>query len=216
MKRYLGIISIVLTLVSCEKWDDYYYEINKKPEIKFYKENKTYNDTITKDSIKVNTTFILDYKILDEQELTLDIQAEEKFKQGITFDKNKIYIKGLYHGNLNFSAIAKDVYGKTYQKDFSFRVFSNLKPIAVLKLNQISIVMKNEVEINAIDSYDGDKIQGGYITMYEYTIDNNVITIEEPVLKFIFNSSGNKEVSLRVKDNEDSWSDVVKSVITLN
>ena len=215
MKNISFIILIAFSLMACNKYEDYYSDINKSPKLVFYKAGKLYFDSLSNDSIKVNTTFILDYKIEDEESLPLQFELSDSNKDSVYLDNKKLYIKGLKSGKLTIKAKVTDSYNKTISKEINFNVFSNLKPVAQLKLNQIGVLMKYETEFNASDSYDQDQSQGGKISMYEYTIDNLVIPTDEPVIKFIFNSSGLKEVKLRVQDNEGLWSDYVKSEIII-
>jgi len=210
--RYIAITFILVSFISCDKWDDYYKDQDKAPEIIFYKNDVPYNDTI--DSLKLNTSLALSYKIIHRENLNLTIS--NAIDSIATLNGKILTIKGLFEGNFNIDLKVVDSYNKSLEKQLTFHIFKNLLPVANFNCTQIMTLSQYETKIDASSSYDKDSRFGGKIVLYEYTFDNAVtFQTELNVVYFTFNSKGNKEVKLRVKDNDDAWSDYATKYITI-
>lgn len=89
----------------------------------------------------------------------------------------------------------------------------NRPPKADLKLVLVDGVTRN-YQLNASGSYDIDSAIGGNVVEYQYIIDNVIINTSEPKINHIF-TLGQHQLKLRVKDNDDVWSDYVSVALTV-
>ena len=114
-----------------------------------------------------------------------------------------------------FKVEVKDSWGLVSEILFELEFKENKQPIAKLELLEKNQNANNEYELNATNSFDRDQKIGGFITEYEYTIDGVISTIPTSSIKHVFNV-GNHSIKLRVKDNDNVWSEQIEKTLTIN
>ena len=200
---FIFIISIII-FISCDNRTDYFAERNEVPEFGFY-----VNDEIIaekEDSIKGLVEYSIPFKIKDENfdrieyhfelgggEIEINYLDSTFFFTPNNFEKSHIV----------FTAVDK----YNTQKDVVLKItsFENLLPQPV-----INFIDKGDrlFKIDASSSFDEDHQFGGSVTEYHFKIKNDyeVQTVLSSI-HYQFNSAGNYLISLRVKDNNNQWSD---------
>ncbi|MDP4272675.1 MAG: hypothetical protein Q8907_00160 [Bacteroidota bacterium] len=215
MKYFFFILGAFLLLSSCEKWDDYYYNMDTPPGLTLYKDGLLYTDSI--DSIKVNTILTLTYKITSERAQRLQISSSGHLDTLVFLDDHTLTFKGLSAGICQITCSVKDAYLKSEERRLNFIIFDNLPPVASFTYIPISNLSSHEIEFDASSSYDKDARFGGKVVEYDFTMDNTVnFQTTNGVVDFSFNSAGTKQVKLRVKDNDNTWSGYLIKNITVN
>ncbi len=63
--------------------------------------------------------------------------------------------------------------------------------------------------VDASASYDKDARFNGKISEYEYTLANYRFSSPLSKIRYVFGSSGQKQIRVRVKDNSGDWSNQV-------
>ena len=113
---------------------------------------------------------------------------------------------------------ATDSFSKSASVNMNFTVFTNLLPVAVFAVNQITGGLSPyEVQIDASASYDRDSKWGGKIVAYNYKINTNYnVTSELSSIRYIFDTSGQKKITVRVQDNSGDWSEEKTIYIIVN
>ena len=194
----------ILFFYSCTNVKDYWLESDNAPQFKF---TPSLTDTVT-DSIKVNTTCVFSYKIIDEEHnLVPTIQKNIAYQYTIDSINQTISIKGLSATNAMIPIKVKDAFGKTSTAIIKAIIFTNLSPVAVLSYNLTKDGDGNNfVNFIASDSYDRDKRFGGTVVAYEYSLDGYLISTNSLSTLTKDISSGNHIISLRVQDNDGAWS----------
>ncbi len=125
-------------------------------------------------------------------------------------------------GNHVLNFVLEDSFGEASSVNLNLEAFINDLPIAHYEANRVQLDDPRHYVIDASESYDQDASLGGGLVEYEYTIEGIVIsqgseTSEPDKLDWIFGSSGNKEVRVRVKDSDGEWSDYYTgSTVSIN
>lgn len=131
----------------------------------------------------------------------------------VELDSFSLSLKNGFDFNKNFSVKVEDTWGKNHNVNFALTYFSNQAPVADLRTNVINV---NEYELDGSNSFDKDQKWGGFIRTYEFVINNSfVITTNQAKVKHVF-SFGVHNIKLRVKDNDDVWSQTVSVNISVN
>jgi hypothetical protein len=167
------------------------------------------------DSVKLNSTasYFIQYADLENQKLQLSLTAEND-SAFITSDL--LLVKALAVGSKEITLKCSDIYNSSATATLHFSVFANLTPVSSLLITKIAVLDPFEVEIDASGSFDRDADFVGQIIAYEYTINDSYVVVSPlPVIKYIFQSPGQKSVKLRVMDNDSTWSDLSVKYIVL-
>jgi hypothetical protein len=238
MKIYISTLLFLFVLVSCDNRKDYFETTNKKavitiksnPSTATLNNNQT-NITIT-DSVKLNNpNFNLDFSIRMNQSpiyvvdyfnsdnfntVTFnDKELKTEFTKFDTLQSFKLNIKK--EGIINSKIRISDIYNMYNDINLNLVAFNNVSPKAILVITNTKIFHPNEYKINGNQSIDRDWRFGGIITEYEFSIGlNNVIKTTSSFINHIFTTSGTYAIRLRVKDNNDAWSDYESATITIN
>jgi PKD repeat protein len=114
---------------------------------------------------------------------------------------------------VQFTAI--DPFQKEATISMNLFVFNNLKPVAKFVVDKNAINSPNEYALDASDSYDQDRYQGGEVKYYFWKINGVLEVTNQPVYRVIFDKQGVYEVILIVKDNDGEDSIEVKQQITI-
>jgi hypothetical protein len=207
---FLGILSFY----RCTDVHDYWEVQDNSPHFKFLPSQA---DTVI-DSLKVSQTNTYKYSIIDEEtKLVPKIQKSTNYQVTVDSINQIISLKALSPTHSLIVIKVIDSFGKTAISIIDIVIFSNLAPVAILKYNITKDADNNSfVKFIASDSYDMDKKFGGTITNYEYSLDGNLVTTStlSTLTKDI--SQGNHTISLRVKDNDGTWSNSTNVDIIVN
>jgi len=217
-KIYLLVIIINVLLVSgCTDVKDYYFNIDKSPEVKIkvYGEWKENNQ---RDTIKVNKSVEIEYYVTDEDgdafksNVGLTLETQYSFYYSELPNEKKYIIGTTTEGLKRFTIVAKDEYGKKGTKSIEFMAIKNLAPVAKIS---VIVVGEREIEVSAENSYDRDKKFGGGIKYYKYDLNGYKFDSYSPIARYKFASGGVKVIKVIVVDNDDVSSEEVSQIVNL-
>ena len=127
-----------------------------------------------------------------------------------------ISFNGLTEGQNMITLVAKDSFNEKSEFSISFTVFRNVAPVVSFLVTKIGISSPLEYEVDASASYDKDTRFNGHVVEYEYTLQNYMFTTTLSKIRYVFGSSGQKLIRVRVKDNSGDWSESVSQYVVLN
>ncbi len=201
---YYTILLSSLILGACQETFDPFEASNKKPQIHFKSPYQKDFSDFKKDSVKLGNTYVLGFKVDDEEDLEPQIVSNCT----LNYSNNSYQVKPDQEGTFQFSFEVNDSYGIKDQKSFELVCFKNLPPVANASAEIIAILSPMERKINALSSYDKDQKYGGKIEAWEFTISGNKPVINNKgYLMHIFPESGSCRVKTRVQDNDQVWSE---------
>lgn len=241
MKKLTRIILLIIAggfISSCDDKIRELEELNKAPEFQFFRKSsinwETPNSSVIIDSAKAynafnNATYPAILRVIDVNNNTSLIRIKSIDTSTSFFvDGNTYY--GSYEVNNNeqfnvafrnpqvgispYSLYAADDFGKENAINFQIEFKPNKLPIPKLEVILINGTTKN-YQLKGQNSFDRDKAIGGAVVEYEFVIDNVVIHTSEPNINHIF-TIGQHNVKLRVKDNDNEWSEYVSTTLTVS
>jgi hypothetical protein len=204
-----------LFLYSCDNRKDYFIEVNKAPTITLVKNGIQLTGNSLTDSLKIGEPFSLNYFILDEEKLRIQITHEQQ-QSTVDIGSELISFTGVTEGQAQVTLMAKDSFNEEAKFSISFTVFRNIAPVALFTVKKIGVSSPYEYEIDASGSYDKDARFNGKITEYEYTLANFKFSSTLSKVRYIFGSAGQKQIRVRVKDNSGDWSSQASEYVVLN
>ena len=218
----ITILFSLLFLNSCDKSEDYFKDQNNAPKIMLktplLKEYIEVKQPV--DSFKLrNNCFELKTKVEDEEILFVNVTVVNSTAGSVKVMKKDDYhlLQPQQSGIVNYKIVCSDSFKATTELNGTIIVFDNLTPVPVISLeeNQNKVTELERI-ISAENSYDKDYKYGGRIIQYEYTIENEapVVSSKSKIL-YIFPKKGSYLLSLRVKDNNNVWSDIVTKRINI-
>ncbi|MDY3538188.1 hypothetical protein PG275_09265 [Riemerella anatipestifer] len=116
-------------------------------------------------------------------------------------------------GTQEFIVSSTSIFDKRNTFKFRIEFKENRPPKANLKIALIDSRTKN-YKLDASGSEDIDKAIGGAIVEYEFIINNILIKTTENSINHIF-KTGTHEIKVRVKDNDDVWSEYVSETLVV-
>jgi hypothetical protein len=208
------LIIVQLAFYSCDNREDYFIEVNKAPTLTLIKNGVDLTGNMLTDSLKIGYSLSLNYIINDEERIKILVLQPQ---QGVSVDvgSESISFNGLTEGQNNISLVAKDSFGEEAEFSVSFNVFRNVAPIASFLVSKIGISSPFEYEVDASASCDKDTRFNGHVVEYEYTLQNYTFTTTLSKIRYVFGSSGQKLIRVRVKDNSGDWSESVSEYVVL-
>lgn len=209
-----GLLFAVLLISSCDTREDYFLDLNKAPEIVLTKNGVVMEESII-DTLKIGRNKTINYEILDEEFLSLNYELSGNGID-VNIDNNTVSIQTTTKGKSEITLFTQDSFLAHKRRKVIIETIDNWFPVAKMKMANVAVVSPNEVEIDASTSYDADARFGGKITMYEYDLNNNVFQSPLSKIRYIFGSSGQKKIGVRVKDNEGAWSEWNVQYIIIN
>lgn len=217
-KIYLLVIIINVLLVSgCTDVKDYYFNIDKSPEVKIkvYGEWKENNQ---RDTIKVNKSVEIEYYVTDEDgdafksNVGLTLETQYAFYYSELPNEKKYIIGTTTEGLKRFTIVAKDEYGKKGTTNLEFVAIKNLLPVVKFS---VLVIGENEIEVNAESSYDRDKKYGGGISYYKYDLNGYKFDSYSPIARYKFGTGGIKVIKVKVVDNDNEQSTEETQLVSL-
>ena len=206
---------VQLFFTSCDNRKDYFVEINKAPTLSLVKNGVELTGNTLNDSLKIGEPYPLYYFISDEEKIPL-LATEDQGKDLVTIGSELVTFTGVNEGQSRFSLLAKDSFGASAEFSISFTVFRNIAPVASFTVKKIGVSSPYEYEVDAAASHDKDVRFNGKIVEYEYTLQNYTFSSSLSKIRYIFGSSGQKQIRVRVKDNSGDWSSQASEYIVLN
>lgn len=221
----LSVISGVV--LSCDSRIDELDQFNDGP---YFSLN---SDTITSisDSLKLSQgNYVIAPSIMDANNNIVEILVSSTSGQGAllvngTPVESSLAVNGnptslaydpILDGLHNFTITAKDAFDLTADLEVSLTSFVNIPPTLIVEITQPAGAGPFERLIDASQSFDGDERFGGRITEYEYTFLHIIRNISESTQTVIFPSAGNYQVQVRVRDNDNVWTDLETIPIQIN
>ena len=181
---------------------------------KVYNKNNNINYTVAIRSIDANKNF--ESIIVTEAESGGKFYLDDKeFTESTIVPLDSFSLAYRYYKaeTREFKVESKDDFGMLKNIVFQITFLENKIPIAVLEIRKINTNAQNEYILDASKSEDQDKILGGFITKYEYTVNDVVIENPSNQIYHVF-MPGTHTVGLRVKDNDELWSkQIIRNLI---
>ena len=210
---------ILVLLSACDKRKDFYEGMNVAPVIEMRKQGTGAFVTGLNDSIKkMFPNYNLELKIVDVETLILNnslTTSSDKFvvtnNIGLfTPDTTKLGIHSIVF-------TTTDKYNLTTTAMATFTVFDNIPPVALFTTTHTAVYDPLQYNIDASASFDGDAKFGGQIVKYQFTINTSyVVTTTFNNINYIFPSTGNYTISVRVQDNNGVWSVTKQIILNVN
>jgi len=210
-----GLLITLLSFDSCDNRKDYFEGFNSAPSLKIFRNSSQVQGQSLSDSLKIGVPYALDYLLSDEESLAVRTACLNSKISSSVVD-GKVLVSGIAEGLSQLKISAVDSYGKSAEFDLELTVFRNLVPDVRFTVVNIGISSPYEVEVDASTCFDKDSRFGGHIVLYEYTL-GNFAQPPTPLnkIRYIFGSSGDKKISVRVKDDSGDWSDKISKNIVL-
>ncbi|MBK7628783.1 MAG: hypothetical protein IPJ16_16580 [Bacteroidales bacterium] len=200
---------------SCDNREDYFIDVNKAPSLTLVKNGVLLEGNALSDSLKIGVPLSLQYFIQDEEKITLKVSQEQP-KNTFEVGTELISFTGVTEGQNIFSLCARDSFNEEAKFSITFTVFRNIAPVAKFSVKKIGVSSPYEYEVDASASYDKDARFSGKITEYEYTLANYKFSSPLNKVRYVFGSAGQKQIRVRVKDNNGDWSNQISEYVVLN
>ena len=155
------------------------------------------------------------YFISDEEKIRIQVTQEQQ-QSTVDIGSELISFTGVTEGQDQVTLMAKDSFNEEAKFSISFTVFRNIAPVALFSVKKIGVSSPYEYEVDASASYDKDARFNGKITEYEYTLANYKFSSPLSKIRYVFGSAGQKQIRVRVKDNNGDWSNQVSEYVVLN
>ena len=209
------LLSAQLFFSSCDNREDYFIGVNTSPTLTLIKNGVALEGNTLSDSLKIAEPYSLHYFITDEENIRIQVIQEQQ-QSTVDAGSEVITITGITEGQSLVTLMVKDSFNEEARFSFLFTVFRNIAPVALFTVNKIGISSPYEYEIDASGSYDKDAKFNGKIVEYEYTLANYKFSSPLKKVRYIFGSSGQKQIRVRVKDNNGDWSSQVSLYVVIN
>lgn len=216
MNKLALIIGVATIIFGCSKRDDYFAGINTDPSLTLFAQGGSDTVTAINDSIKLGNSYTMNYSLKDEEILSLEV-IQKAGSDSIVQSSTAVLFYPKAVGTSLLELKVKDSFGKESSKTATFICFSNGSPICVASATKVvGGVSPYEVNIDASLSYDTDSRWGGKIVAYEYKIQNNYVIVNSlSSIRYIFESAGQKKITIRAQDNDGEWSEEKIIYLTL-
>ena len=217
IKFFLVLFALFVQLFfpSCDNREDYFIEVNKAPTLTLVKNGVELTGNALADSLKIGEPLSLHYNILDEENIRILVSQDGELST-VDVSSELISFTGVTEGQNFVSLIAKDSFNEESTFLITFTIFRNIAPVALFTVKKIGVSSPYEYEVDASGSYDKDSRFNGKIIEYEYTLANYKFSSPLSKIRYVFGSSGQKQIRVRVKDNTGDWSSQVSEYVVLN
>ena len=226
--KSIFLLSTIVFLLSCDTRKDFNANLNTAPQLTVRRDDNSFNpisgyQTTINDSLKLSQgNYYFDYWAKDNEAaqylaVTVNIIGSGAFQSsagkpvvGYVFNPNGVGVQSIY-------LKCTDQYGLTGNASINLTTFKDLPPIGLLTYVKTAVYDPLEYKIKADQSYDRDAKFGGKIINYEYSISPSYqVTTPNSYISYIFPTTGNYQVSLRVQDNDSIWSGSTVIYINVN
>lgn len=239
MRTFIAILLLGLFFFSCDTRPDVLLNTNETPTSKikslntWSKSSNKQNNTVIFDTVKLGYDYSLGHtnthentdviiSILYTNPTTIKHQGNTLFTNEITTDDlyNIFSFSPLTLGDNNYKIKTEDYLKKSSTTELNLYCFNNKFPVADFTINQINSLNKT-YEFDGSNSFDSDANYGGQVIEYEFIIKLNTSIIHNststsPILTFTFSTVGTYEILLRVKDNNNTWSNTIIKTLNVN
>jgi hypothetical protein len=220
-------LSIALLFFSCDKRKDIFLlnnqaigvsivPLNAHAQISFGTLNDGYRDTM-KLGLPLTYTIqlsdeidIASYKFTGSGVLFMngqEIQPQTNYSLS-TGQTNNLSWETNVLGDHSFVLTFTDSYGVETVKTFYIHVFDNWVPNINWSLNLVGNFTPREYKFNVV-GHDKDLLWGGGTVYYEYVINQDTTLFPYNDMSYVFPEAGSYYISVRCKDNDNSWSNLV-------
>jgi hypothetical protein len=218
LKLNLMLLLATVFLNSCDTRKDFNAGLNSPPQLLIRSDDANFNPTsayqqVINDSLKLSQgNYPFDYNLQTNEVLGTIPVSVNIIGNGIFQNLASTPAMGYIFrpGTVGFQSInlkAIDAYGLSTTASLNLTTFKDLPPIALLTYLNTAVLNPLQYKLDASASYDKDAKFGGTLINYQFNISPNyqVITPYSSI-SYIFPSAGNFQVSLRVEDNDSTWS----------
>ena len=214
MKKLFFIITCTAIIFSsCDTTDDVFESSNTSPVLSLKSPYNTSFGDLGNDSIKISQEYYnLDFKIEDEELLTLDVEIDSIFKFEVK--DNQIIFGAEKEGTSNITITVTDSWKNSDQVQFKLTCFTNLPAKAALEIKALSKI--REKLLDASKSIDLDERYGGEIILYRFFVNGKEIEkTYHKAVSYTFPEVGEYRVGVQVMDNNEEWSSIVYQTINI-
>jgi hypothetical protein len=210
MKKIILLSSIIcaILITSCNNREDYFSNITSGPTLQVFDYlNQSMTNTVINDSAKIGVMYSANFTYSAQTAATITVN-ELQGSDSIGITGNEVNIMPKMAGLSVIVITATDKFGKTASVTLNLTVFKDLPPVAVFTATQVLGGLSSyEVNIDASQSYSRDARWGGSVVAYQYIINTNYDDIT-PLsgIRYIFESAGQKKITVLVQDNNGVWS----------
>lgn len=236
---HLILIIIITGLISCDDKIRELEDLDSPPTFMYFRKSSitweipAANEIII-DSAKVynqinSSSYPAIIKIVNNLDNLTQINIDGSDPQSSIFVNNSLYNNSFTtktNADINlafrspvastqeFSISSTDIFNKKYEIKFKILFKENQPPKPILKLILINGSTSN-YQLKGSESYDRDASIGGMIVEYQFIIDDIIINTSEANINHYF-KKGSHTLKLRVKDNDDVWSDYISQNLIVN
>ncbi|UZR99814.1 hypothetical protein [Chondrinema litorale] len=231
MKRLISIVTVLIFLFSCEgRWEEAIKD-SDPPVLAFYKNGSTTDSLgnayeVITDSLKLGIKsnakeYTFSFQVVGANLKSINYQSDKgTFIENLEEVKSDsiytvTYVPDEIYGLHIVDVFASNSFGKQQKITLELFIYENLPPVADFEVIEKGVIRTLHYQVDASSSLDLDAQYGGYITEYLFTIDGIEIQRNKSVVDFIFQELGQYEIKLKVKDNDDAWSEEKSIKITL-
>jgi hypothetical protein len=211
----LSALAAEMFFSSCDNRKDYFIEVNNAPILSLVKNGVELTGSTLADSLKIGEPISFHYVITDEEKIRIQVTQEQQ-KSTVDIGSELITFTGVTEGQDLVTLSANDSFNKEATFSITFTVFRNIAPVASFTVKKIGVSSPYEYEVDASASYDKDARFNGKIVEYEYTLNNYTFSTTLSKIRYIFGSAGQKQIRVRVKDNNGDWSALVSEYVVLS
>ena len=233
--RKIVIIALMLGVLSCEdrSTKSFIESLNDPPKINFANGVEV---PILSDSLKVGIGggrpfYRINLQVTDGNSNLNRVEYSQLAGLGTLFqDRDTIFDSNI---DINADILEFDYYPRTlglhefvieaidnFEESNSVRVqitaFDNLPPVAKFNVQRIGQLSRYQYRIDATESFDRDSRFGGRVSEYEYSVVGKIFKVFDSRLEFIFPDAGVYIVSVRVMDNDRTFSAPVELTIEVD
>jgi hypothetical protein len=211
----LFVLAVQMFFSSCDNRKDYFISVNLAPNLTLVKNGVEITGNSLTDSLKIGVPLSLHYNISDEEKLRLQVSQDGQ-QSTVDLGSELVSFTGLTEGQDLVTLTAIDSFNEEAKFSISFTVFRNIAPVALFTVTKIGVSSPYEYEVDASGSYDKDARFNGKIIEYEYTLANYKFSSPLSKVRYVFGSAGQKQIRVRVQDNNGDWSSQVSQYVVLN
>lgn len=198
-------ISCMAIFYSCTDYSDYFQSVNKDPLLSINSMPELY------DTLKIGHKNQYNLSVVDEEIITISFTQTEY--DSISINNSVLTVFAKSEGDNKITLSAMDSFNKEATAIMYLHTYVNLPPVAVLEISENAY---GGVKLDASKSYDKDYKYGGMIVRYYYNINGYLVEDNLSSINYIFESTGNKLIKLKVKDNEGRFSNEVSMNYIVN